>query len=246
MYECRTKRDSAGRWVAVAGGVALAVSMGACAGPKGGAAEPSVRPGINDPYFEDPSVEKWAARFEVESREVYVERERIVAAMGLRPGMAVADVGAGTGLFTWLMAERVGTGGVVYAVDIVPEFVEHVAEEARSRGAWQVRAVQCGADEVRLAAGSIDAALIVDTYHHFEYPRATMESLYRALRAGGEVTVVDFERIPGVSRPWVLEHVRAGRETVIEEIEAAGFTLAEDGSRENFLEENYLIRFRKK
>lgn len=235
-----------GVWV-IPAMLAVVVAGGCASADRGTAAakEASVRPGINDPYFEDPSVKKWAQRFEVESREVYVQRGAIVAAMGLKPGMEVADIGAGTGVFTWILAEEVGTTGRVYAVDIIPEFVKHVGKEAGHRGMPQVQGVLCSDDDVELAPGTIDAALIVDTYHHFEHPLSTMRSLHRALRPGGEVTVVDFRRVEGESRAWVMEHVRAGRETAIAEIESAGFTCIDDGSKSGYLKENYLIRFRR-
>ena len=73
-------------------------------------------------------------KFESDDREVYAKRKEIVAALGLTPGMAVADVGAGTGLFTRLFAEKVGPTGKVYAVDIAPDFLAHIAAEAQE--AW--------------------------------------------------------------------------------------------------------------
>src|SRR6476646_4416611 len=89
------------------------------------AQEKSVKPGINDP-FKDPDVTGFREKFEGESREVYAKREKVVAACGAKPGMVVADVGAGTGLFTRLLATAVGPDGQVYAVDIAPKFLEHV------------------------------------------------------------------------------------------------------------------------
>ncbi len=79
-------------------------------------------------------MKRFIATFESDNREVYAKRNEIVAALGLTPGMAVADVGAGTGLFTRLFAEKVGPTGKVYAVDIAPEFLAHIAAEARKRG----------------------------------------------------------------------------------------------------------------
>ena len=83
-----------------------------CGAHTGLAQEQSVKPGIND-QFKDPNLktEEWAGRFETESREVFAHRERIVKTSGVKPGMAVADIGAGTGLFTMLFAEAVGKAG---------------------------------------------------------------------------------------------------------------------------------------
>src|SRR6478609_1442370 len=87
--------------------------------------EKSVKPGINDP-FKDPDVKDFLTKFEGESREIYSQRKAIVAAVGLKEGMSVADVGAGTGLFTRLFAKEVGPKGKVYAVDIAQKFLDHV------------------------------------------------------------------------------------------------------------------------
>jgi FkbM family methyltransferase len=159
--------------------------------------------------------------------------------------MTVADIGAGTGLLTGLFAKRVGPEGKVYAVDIVPEFLEHIRTRVAEENITNVETLLCTEDSVELPADSIDVALICDTYHHFEFPHSTMTSLYQAMKPGGIVTIVDFERIPDVSRAWILQHVRAGKETFIKEIEAAGFELIQDGRSHSFLKENYVIRFRR-
>lgn len=104
--------------------------------------------------------------------------------------------------------------------------------------------ILCGQDDVRLPPASIDAAFICDTYHHFEFPATSLASIYRALKPGGQVVVVDFERVPGVSSDWTLDHVRAGKEVFRAEIEAAGFEFAEEVEVEG-LAENYFLRFRK-
>src|SRR5260370_18402043 len=85
------------------------------------AQEKSIRPGINKP-FENPDVKEFLGKFEVESREVFAKRHEIVAACKLKTGMAVADIGAGTGLFTRLFAREVGASGKVFAVDIASRF----------------------------------------------------------------------------------------------------------------------------
>jgi predicted methyltransferase len=225
--------------------LALLHACSACAGAAPLPPEPSVRPGINANFLDpDMKVEEWITRFEGESREIFASRAAIAAAVGLEPGDDVADVGAGTGLFLDPFAKAVGSKGTVYAVDISKPFVEHLAERARELKLEQVRAHLCSADSVDLPARSIDKAFICDTYHHFEYPQHTMASIRTALRAGGEVLIVDFERIPGVSREWTLEHVRAGKEEVIAEVSSFGFELVEE-IRVPGLAENYAVRFRK-
>jgi predicted methyltransferase len=204
--------------------------------------EASVKPGINDSYLQDPSVDSWIKRFEVESREIWVQRRRIVETAGVRRGMAVADIGAGTGFLTRLLAKEAGKTGVVYAVDIMPSFLDHIAAKAKEEGQDNIRTVLCREDSVELPPSSVDLAFVCDTYHHLEYPRSTLASIHRALRRGGWLVVVDFIRIPGKSRQWILDHVRAGEDTVTAEIESAGF---ERCGEARFLRENYILRFRR-
>lgn len=205
--------------------------------------EPSVKPGIND-NFTNPNldVDEFVKRFEAESREVFANRARIARAVGLRPGMAVADVGAGTGIFVDFFARDVERHGKVYAVEIAPKFVDRLRERAALRGFDQVEAVLCTERDVSLPPASVDVVFTCDTYHHFEYPSSTLASIHRALRPGGSFVVVDFERIPGVSREWILGHVRCGKETVIEEVTAAGFRFAGEVEISG-LRENYFVRF---
>lgn len=208
-------------------------------------AETSVRPGVNAPFLApDVDVGEFVKAFEGESREIAQQCANITLHLGLRPGMTVADVGAGTGLFMSELAHGVGAAGRVYAIDIAPAFVEHLRERAKAEGLGQVEVVQCSERSVDLPEGSVDVAFVCDTYHHFEYPQATLASLRSALKPGGLLAVVDFERRPD-SRAWVLEHVRCDSETVIAEIEAAGFQLV-DRPAVSGLQENYLLRFRKR
>jgi predicted methyltransferase len=205
------------------------------------AKEQSVRPGINAP-FEHPSYGEWVERFEHEGREVYDRRAQIVEATGVAPGMVVADIGAGTGLFTRLFAPRVNPAGMVIAVDISKTFVENILRTSRERNLNNVQGVVNTPTDVALARESVDLAFVCDTYHHFEYPQSMLASIHRALKPNGTLVIVDFERVPGVSSSWVLNHVRAGKETVIAEIEAAGFKLIEERP---LLRDNYFLRFAK-
>lgn len=215
--------------------------VGGCAGAP---QEASVRPGINDD-FTNPAldVDAMVRRFETESREIFVHRSAIARAVGLHEGVAVADVGAGTGLFVDFFARDVGPSGRVFAVEIAPRFVDLLRERIAARGLRQVEAVLCTDRDVALAADSLDVVFTCDTYHHFEYPHSTLASIHRALRAAGELVIVDFERIPGTSRPWVLDHVRCGKQQVVSEVCAAGFALVEEVPLQ--LRENYFLRFRK-
>jgi ubiquinone/menaquinone biosynthesis C-methylase UbiE len=205
------------------------------------AEEQSVRPGINKAY-ERPDVAQWVATFEQPGREVYDKRQEIVAASGVRPGMAIADIGAGTGLFTRLFAREVGSTGKVFAVDITRPFIDHILKTSREQGLTNVQGIVSSPADVQLPPASVDLAFICDTYHHFEYPQTILRTIYQALRPGGTLVVVDYRREPGMSSQWILGHVRAGKEAVIREIQQAGFTLIEDRP---FLRENYFLRFKR-
>jgi SAM-dependent methyltransferase len=212
----------------------------------GAGAEQSVRPGANRYYLDpDMNVAEWVRRFEGESREVYAERHAIVAALGLSPGMRAADVGAGTGLFVPLLAAAVGTGGRVFAIDIAPAFVAHLRARVREAALTQVAVVRGEERSITLADGSVDLVFMCDVYHHIEYPRSMLASVHRALVPGGRLVVVDFERIPGRTRQWILGHVRAARETVIEEIERAGFARVAIDAPPG-LAENYMVAFERR
>jgi ubiquinone/menaquinone biosynthesis C-methylase UbiE len=200
----------------------------------------SVRPGINE-AFRDPNVAEFVGKFEGESREIFTHREAIVDACRLKRAMVVADLGAGTGLFTRLFADKVGPEGRVFAVDISQKFLDYINESCRRAGLKNVETVLCTADSTKLPPGKVDVAFICDTYHHFEFPMKTMASIRQALKPHGRVIVVDFQKIPGKSTDWVLEHVRAGQEIVEKEIVQAGFRRT-DG-RLDELAENYLMEF---
>ncbi len=205
----------------------------------------SVAPGINDNFL-DPNLDvaEWVERFEVESREVYNARQEVLRRLNLQPGDRVADIGAGTGFYSLLMADEVTPEGWVYAVDIAPKFVEHLANQFANRDIEHATTVLCDGRSVRLPPASIDAAFICDVYHHFEFPEATMRSLHQALKPGGRVIVIDFERIPGVSRQWTLDHVRAGKQTFLDEIRSVGFELVAERTIPEF-KENYFLEFQK-
>ena len=206
------------------------------------AQEESVAPGIND-SFENPDPDRYVERFEGESRTIYRYREAIVAALGLEPGMDVADVGAGTGFFSRMMAAKVGPGGKVYAVDIAKNFLDHIEKTSREAGLSNIETVLCDQKSTRLAPESVDLIFICDTYHHFEFPMQTLVSIHQALRPGGTLVIIDFERVVGVSVEFAISHVRCGKGTVTDEVKDAGFDFIGEIP---MMEDQYFIKFRKR
>ncbi|GJM23067.1 MAG: methyltransferase [Planctomycetota bacterium] len=220
----------------------------ACATPHAPDAAPAApgAPSSLNANFLDPQLDvaEYVQRFEGESREVALARDAILAALDVRAGQRVADIGAGTGLFLAPLSEALGPRGLLYAVDLSPRFLEHLRERVRREELGNVRVVECTERSSSLPPDSIDVAFICDTYHHFEHPQETLASLHRALRPGGRLLLLDFERVPGVSRDWMLEHVRAGKLEFAGEVEAAGFSAATELNVPG-LEENYLLSFTK-
>jgi uncharacterized protein (TIGR01244 family) len=217
--------------------------------PEQDSAPPQIRipgtSGINDSFTNpDLNVDEWVSKFEIESREIYLAREEILAACEVQPGMYIADVGAGTGLFTRMFSTAAGDSGWVYAVEIAPRFIEHINRMSQDEGLTNITGVLGTQDSIALPPASVDLVFICDTYHHFENPPAILATIHRALKPGGHIVVVDFERIQGKTRDWVLNHVRGGKEVFRGEIEAAGFTFVEQRYVDKLVE-NYLLRFRK-
>ena len=203
------------------------------------AAQQSVRPGIND-HFMDPDWQRWVNTFERPGREVYDRRHAIVAASQAHAGMDIADIGAGTGLFTRLFAAAVEPDGTVYAIDIASSFVDNILRTCREQGLSNVTGIVNTATDTGLPANAIDLAFITDTYHHFEYPQQMLASIDQALRSEGRLIIIDFRRDPRVSTNWVMGHVRGNKAEVIQEIQAAGFRLVDD---KPLLRTNYFLEF---
>ena len=126
------------------------------------------------------------------SREREERPDLLLAALALAPGMMVADVGAGTGYYSWQIAGRIGPEGRVYAVDVQPQMLDLLKENMRRRGVRNVQPVLGKADDSGLAPASIDLAMMVDVYHELDQPREVLESLQRALRPGGRLVLVEY------------------------------------------------------
>jgi ubiquinone/menaquinone biosynthesis C-methylase UbiE len=172
--------------------------------------------------FDD--VEHWARIFDDPGRDAWQKPAAVVEALALRPGAAVADLGAGTGYFMPHLARAVGEAGTVYAVDTEPNLLAHLRERADRAGLDQVVPVLASPDRPRLPSASLDVLLIVDTYHHVDDRVAYFRAAARLLRAGGRVVVIDWQKrdLP-VGPP--ADHKLARRQ-VEDEMRRAGYRLA--------------------
>lgn len=134
-----------------------------------------------------------AGWLERQSREENERPDLVVDSLDLEPGDAVADIGAGTGYFTFRIAPRVPQGRV-FAVDIQPEMLDIVRRRMDERGVDNVTPVRGTVQDPSLPADSIDLALMVDAYHEFSHPREMMTSLVRSLRPGGRVVLIEYRK----------------------------------------------------
>jgi len=242
------------RWVQQAVMVAVASSSSLVAGvwaqtqatpdpAQSKAHSKKVDPQINA-QFQKGSVKDFIKRFESNDREVFVKRREIADVLDLKPGMAVADIGAGTGLFTRLFADAVGPGGKVYAVDVSKDFLDHITAGARMRGQPQVETIRGTQESTNLPAGSVDVAFLCDVYHHLENHERILASIHQALRPRGLLVLVEFDRVEGKSSTFVLNHIRASQTEFRREIEGAGFK-PRPISQAPRLKENFIAKFQK-
>ena len=144
-----------------------------------------------------------AAWLERDEREKEERGDLLLRELGLKPGMAVADIGAGTGYYARRMAPLVGaggSGGVVYATDVQPEMMKLLEDGAKKAGLTNIKPVLGGLQSVNLPPASIDLAIMVDVYHELEYPFEVVESLVRALKPGGRIAYIEYrledQRVP--------------------------------------------------
>jgi ubiquinone/menaquinone biosynthesis C-methylase UbiE len=177
------------------------------------AAAPNQQRKTSEPYTGDLSI------FDSPGREDRLQINRVMDILGIAPGKSVADIGAGSGWFTVRAARRVGASGVVYAVDINPEAIRYVDERAHKEMLENVKTILGKADNPLLAPGTVDAVLLLKTYHEVAQPVALLQNLRGALRAGAKIGVID--------RNGNGEDHGVGRDVVIREAKEAGYQLKE-------------------
>jgi ubiquinone/menaquinone biosynthesis C-methylase UbiE len=132
---------------------------------------------------------QWLER---ESRAREERPELLLRELALAPGMTVADIGAGTGYYTWQLAKQVGPGGRVYAVDVQPEMIRMLDSQMAKRGVRNVVSVLGSETTVKLPPASVDLAIMVDVYHELAYPAEVLDSIVDALKPGGRVVFVEY------------------------------------------------------
>lgn len=138
-----------------------------------------------------------AAWLERPERAAEEQPERLIAALELRPGMVVADLGAGTGYYTARLARAVAPGGLAYAVEVQPEMLALLERNLSAQGVANWRPVLAAPDDPGLPAGSVDLIVMVDVYHELEHPCEVLARLAAALRPGGRIAFVEYRTEDG-------------------------------------------------
>ena len=167
----------------------------------------SKRP-TSQPYTGDVSI------FDSPGREQRLQVDRVMDILGIEAGKNVADIGAGSGWFTVRAARRVGATGMVYAIDINPEAIAYIDRRVRKESLPNVKTILSKADDPLLPPASVDAVLLLKTYHEVADPITLLDRLRAALKPGARVGIIDRNgngTNHGVSRKIVVEEAsRAG------------------------------------
>jgi ubiquinone/menaquinone biosynthesis C-methylase UbiE len=176
--------------------------------------------------------------FEGPDRDAWQQPDRIMDALLIGEGSIVADLGAGGGWFTVRLARRVGPNGRVYAEDIQPQMVEAIKRRVQREGLRNVETVLGTPVDPKLPPHSVDAVLIVETFHEVEKPVELLKNVASALRPNGRIGIVNSKKDGGGPGPPMED--RIDPEQVIADAHAAGLELK---SRETFLRYQFLLIF---
>ena len=191
-------------------------------------------PHTHQHQFKD--AEKWAHVFDDPRRDAWQKPHEVIQALELAPDAVVADIGAGTGYFSVRLATMLPKGRV-YAVDVEPDMVKHLAQRAKKEGRANMQAVQGAFDDPKLP-GKVDLMLFVDVHHHIDKREQYFKNLQRYLNPGGRVAVIDFRPDAPMGPP---KHSRIPADKVKAELKAAGYSLAVEHA---FLPNHYFLSFK--
>jgi ubiquinone/menaquinone biosynthesis C-methylase UbiE len=163
------------------------------------------------------------------SREQTEKPDELIRTMGLQPGMTVADVGTGVGFMLPYLSRRVGPGGRVLAEDIFDDFLASAKAAAQAQKLENVTFIKGTETDPNLPEGQVDMELVLDAYHHFNYPEKMLAALREALKPDGKLVVVEYyKRASAMPNGGALTHIRLDMPDLIKELEANRFHLIMD------------------
>ena len=171
-------------------------------------------------------------------RDEYQKPHEVLSALNIRPGEVIADIGAGTGYFTFRLAHFVGDKGKVYAVDVSPDMIRHLNRRVRETRATNVVSILAEPDDPLLPDRSVNRIFICDVWHHVENQAKYLSLMKKMLKPGGEVVMIDFHKKELPFGPPL--QMKIAREDLIKQMEANGFRLAKEHT---FLPYQYFLVF---
>ena len=178
-------------------------------------------------------------------RDEQQKPKELVAALGLKPGMAVADIGTGVGYMLPFLNDAVGAKGKIFAEDIFDDFLKQARERVAAAHLTNVTFIKGTEQTTNLPAGSVNVAMILDAYHHFDFPGEMLGSISKGLKKDGRLVIVDFyKRAEAMPNGNALQHIRIDFDDVVKEVEGYGFKFVE--KKEQIPGSQYLAVFKKK
>ena len=171
-------------------------------------------------------------------RSEWQKPDQVVKHLGLKPGEAVADIGAGSGYFTLRFAHAVGPTGKVYAVDVDQGMLDYLKGRAKKGHLANIEPVLAEPHDPKLPSASVDVIFVCDTLHHIPDRATYYPLLVRALRPGGRLVNIDFYKKPLPLGPPL--EMKIAKEDMIEEVKPAGFHVVKEF---DFLPYQYFLIF---
>jgi SAM-dependent methyltransferase len=179
------------------------------------------------------------------NRDVSQRPRDILDALALKPGNVAADVGTGVGFMLPYLSRAVGEKGQLISEDISNDFLDKAKARAQLLGLANVKFVLGIEQDPKLPADTLEAVLVLDTYHHFDYPEAMLGHIRDSLLSDGRLVIVDYYKRPdAMPGGRAMDHIRLDEDDVIKEVEANGFRLS--SKRELIPKTQYLAVFVKK
>lgn len=212
----------------------LVSGLAAIAGGAAVAQQQPAKPDHMTHKFDDPA--RFAKSFDDPARDAWQMPSRVIDVLALKPGMKVADIGAGTGYFSMRLA-KVPAGIAVFAVDVEPAMIDHLKKRAAAEKAANVTTVLAGATTPNLPE-PVDLVLVVDTYHHLPNRPTYFNALRKSLKPGGRVAIIDFRKDAPEGPPV---HFRFSPQQIQDEMTQAGYQLE---ASHDFLPRQHFLIFR--